>query len=183
MLGAWAREFFKWATLAKSPIAQEVVRRIDELFANERAINGKPANERRALRQERSKPLIVSIEAHLREQCSKLSSKHDLAKAMSYLLSPVGGLHPLSRRRTGLPLKQCRRTRAAGCGHWETQLDLCRIRPRRAPSRRHLFAHPDLQIKRRRPPRPGSPSCLPNCPIIPPRKSTSCFPGIGRPFR
>ena len=34
----WAhgrREFFKWATLAKSRIAQETVRRIDELFAIE----------------------------------------------------------------------------------------------------------------------------------------------------
>jgi transposase len=61
--------------------------RIDALFANERAINGQPANERRALRQERSKPLAVSLEAYLRDQRAKLSPKHDLAKAMSYFLS------------------------------------------------------------------------------------------------
>jgi transposase len=89
----WAhgrREFFKWATLAKSPIAQEVVRRIDELFAIERAINGNPVDERRALRQERSKPLIVSLESFLREQRARLSPKHDLAKAMSYILNRWG---------------------------------------------------------------------------------------------
>jgi transposase len=86
----WAhgrREFFKWATLAKSPVAQEVVRRIDELFAIERAISGKPADERRTLRQERSRPLAISLEAYLHEQRSKLSPKHDLAKAMSYILT------------------------------------------------------------------------------------------------
>jgi transposase len=63
------------------------VRRIDELFAIERVINGKPADERRALRQERAKPLAVSLETYLREQRAKLSPKHDLAKAMSYILN------------------------------------------------------------------------------------------------
>jgi transposase len=63
------------------------VRRIDELFVIERTINGEPADERRALRQERSKPLAVSLEAYLREQRAKLSPKHDLAKAMTYILN------------------------------------------------------------------------------------------------
>jgi len=40
----------------KAPIAAEIVRRIDESFAIERAISGKPPDERRAARQERSKP-------------------------------------------------------------------------------------------------------------------------------
>src|ERR1700723_3703110 len=39
--------------IALSPIAIEVVRRIDALFDIERTINGKPAEERRAIRQER----------------------------------------------------------------------------------------------------------------------------------
>ena len=55
MLGGWAARVFHMgdARFAKSPIAQEVVRRIDELFA---------------------------IEAHLPQQHAKLSPKHDLAK-------------------------------------------------------------------------------------------------------
>ncbi len=67
------------------PIAKEVVRRIDELFAIERDIDGKPPDERRAQRQERSKPMVV-LEAYLREQRERLSPKSDLAKAIRYML-------------------------------------------------------------------------------------------------
>src|ERR1700733_7918794 len=54
--------------IALSPIAIEVVRRIDALFEIERSINGKSAEERQAARQERSKPLIKELQAHMREQ-------------------------------------------------------------------------------------------------------------------
>ena len=46
-----------------SPIAIEVVRRIDALFEIERSINGKSAEERRTVRQERSKPWSRSFAA------------------------------------------------------------------------------------------------------------------------
>jgi transposase len=85
----WAhgrRDFFELARLAKAPIAKEIVRRIDELFAIERDINGKSPEERRAARQERSKPLVVALEAYLREQRERLSPKNDLAKAIHYML-------------------------------------------------------------------------------------------------
>jgi transposase len=85
----WAhgrRDFFDLARLAKAPIAKEVVRRIDELFAIERDINGKSPDERRAQRQERSKPLVLALEAYLREQHHRLSPKSDLAKAIRYML-------------------------------------------------------------------------------------------------
>ena len=62
------------------------MRRIDELFAIERDINGKPPDERRAQRQERSEPLVDALEAYLREQRERLSPKSDLAKAIRYLL-------------------------------------------------------------------------------------------------
>ena len=86
----WAhgrRDFFDLAKLDKAPIAAEIVRRIDELFAIERAINGKPPDERRAVRQERSKPLVVALEAYLGEQRARLSPKNDLAKAIRYMLT------------------------------------------------------------------------------------------------
>ena len=85
----WAharRKFFELAKSAKAPIAIEAVRRIDELFEIERAINGKSPDARKAIRQERSKPLIVAYEAWLREQRALLSSKSEIAKAINYTL-------------------------------------------------------------------------------------------------
>ncbi|MGY4360458.1 hypothetical protein ACVW0J_006951 [Bradyrhizobium sp. i1.7.7] len=73
----WAhgrRKFFDLARLSKAPIAAEAVKRIDVLFAIEREINGLTAQERLRLRHERSRPLIVELEAWLREQRAKLSS-------------------------------------------------------------------------------------------------------------
>jgi hypothetical protein len=72
--------------IALSPIAIEVVRRIDALFAIERSINGRSAAERQSVRQARSKPLIEELQASMREQRAKLSRGHDLAKAIDYIL-------------------------------------------------------------------------------------------------
>ena len=69
-----------------SPIAIEVVRRIDALFAIERAINGQRPEERLAARQSASRPLVDDLHAYLREQVAKLSRGHDLAKAIQYML-------------------------------------------------------------------------------------------------
>ncbi len=85
----WAhgrRKFFELAELQKAPVAIEAVRRIDELFAIEREINGKTPDERRAVRQERSRPLVEALEAWLRTERKKLSSKAPVAKAIDYSL-------------------------------------------------------------------------------------------------
>lgn len=101
--GCWAharRPFFAMADLEEnarrraagktaimlSPVAIEVVRRIDALFGIERAINGKSADERKTVRQERSKPLVDQLKAYMSEQRAKLSRGHDLAKAIDYML-------------------------------------------------------------------------------------------------
>jgi transposase len=68
------------------PIALEAVQRLDALFDIERAINGKGAAERRAIRQELSAPLIAELHAWLTGQLAKLSRNHDLAKAINYML-------------------------------------------------------------------------------------------------
>ncbi|MET4520151.1 hypothetical protein ABIB81_009510 [Bradyrhizobium sp. I1.7.5] len=65
-----------------SPIAIEVVRRIDAL----RSINGKSAEERRQVRQTLSRPLVEDLQVYMREQLAKLSRRHDLAKALNYIL-------------------------------------------------------------------------------------------------
>ena len=85
----WAhsrRKFFELADLRKAPLAIEAVRRIDALFAIERAINGLAAAARAAARSDRSRPLVAELEIWLREQRGKLSSKADLAKPIDYML-------------------------------------------------------------------------------------------------
>jgi transposase len=69
-----------------SPIAIEVVRRIDALFAIECAINGKSAEERLTARQAESRPLVEALHAYLSAEVVKLARGHDLAKAIQYML-------------------------------------------------------------------------------------------------
>jgi hypothetical protein len=69
-----------------SPIAIQVVRRIDALFAIERGINGKSTAERLAVRQAESRPLVEALHAYLSAEVAKLSRGHDLAKAIQYML-------------------------------------------------------------------------------------------------
>jgi hypothetical protein len=69
-----------------SPLALDVVQRIDALFEIERGINGSSADDRRAVRQELSRPLVNDLEALLRAERPRLSRGSDLTKAMDYML-------------------------------------------------------------------------------------------------
>jgi transposase len=69
-----------------SPIALEVVRRIDVLFEIERAINGLDPDQRLAARQTQSAPLVAELEAWMRQERAKLSRHAEVAKAMDYML-------------------------------------------------------------------------------------------------
>ena len=71
---------------AISPMALEAVQRIDALFYIERLINGLPADQRLAARQERSAPLVTMLEAWMREERRKLSRHSDVAVAIDYML-------------------------------------------------------------------------------------------------
>ena len=70
-----------------SPIAIEVVRRIDALFAIEREINGKSPEERLAVRRAESRTLVDDLMTTMREQAARLSRGHDLVKAIQYMLN------------------------------------------------------------------------------------------------
>jgi transposase len=86
----WAharRKFFDLARISKAPIAVEAVERIDALFAIEREINGMAPTQRIAVRNERSRPLVVALEAWLRQQRAKLSGQSETAKAIAYSLT------------------------------------------------------------------------------------------------
>jgi transposase len=123
----WAhgrRDFFELARLAKAPIAAEIVRRIDELFAIERLINGTPLDERRVARQERSKPLVIALEAYMRDQLRRLSPKNKVRQTDPIHAVALGVLHLLPRRRKSLFVEQRRRARPALRGARPSQLDL-----------------------------------------------------------
>ena len=86
----WAharRKFFDLARISKAPIAVEAVERIDVLFAIEREINGLTPQQRVAVRNERSRPLVVALETWLRQQRAKLSGQSETAKAIAYSLT------------------------------------------------------------------------------------------------
>ena len=69
-----------------SPMALEAVRRIDALFEIERAIAGQGVDQRQAMRQALSVPLLADLQAWLVEQRARLSRGNDLARAMDYML-------------------------------------------------------------------------------------------------
>lgn len=62
-----------------SPIAQEIVQRIDALFDIEREINGQRAEVRKAARQDRGLPLVLALEPWMKAQGTKLPRNDDLA--------------------------------------------------------------------------------------------------------
>jgi hypothetical protein len=59
---AGRRKFFDLARLQKAPIVVKAVERIDALFAIEREINGLSSEQRLAVRNERSRPLVAELE-------------------------------------------------------------------------------------------------------------------------
>jgi transposase len=94
------RGFFELADIEKnareskgkpvSPIALEAVRRLDALFEIERTINGRSADERRAVRQEKSKPLLEDIHAWLLRERETLSRSSEVLKPINYMLRRWG---------------------------------------------------------------------------------------------
>ena len=81
------RKIFEVFEANKSPIAEEALRRIQELYVIEAEINGRSADQRRAERQKHSKPLLDALHDWLREQRRRLSGKAPLGKAFQYAVS------------------------------------------------------------------------------------------------
>src|ERR1700704_4843845 len=70
----------------KSPVAVEALERIARLYAIEKEIRGRPPDERREVRNTRSRPLLESLKQWLEETLGKLSRKSDTAMAVRYAL-------------------------------------------------------------------------------------------------
>ena len=83
----WAhlrRKFFEIAKGGSAPIASEALDRIALLYAIEKTIRGRSADERRAVRQEKSKPLVLALKIWLEEQLARVSAKSVIAEAIRY---------------------------------------------------------------------------------------------------
>jgi hypothetical protein len=86
----WAhgrRKLFNLAEVARAPLAADAVRRINAIFAAERAINGLPADQRLAVRQQQIAPLLAELETWMREQRARMARHAEVGKAMDYVLN------------------------------------------------------------------------------------------------
>ena len=90
-----------------SPIALEVVKRIDLLFDIERDINGLSADERLRVRQERSAPLLAELKTWLTERRLPGSLFSPTSFSPSTTCSSAGTVLPLHRGRQDLSHEQC----------------------------------------------------------------------------
>src|SRR4051812_32952629 len=86
------RNFYELATPGPAPIASEALEHIAALYAVEKDIRGRGTDERRAARQQKSKPLVDAFEPWLRSKLALISQKSKLAEAIRYALSRWEGL-------------------------------------------------------------------------------------------
>src|SRR5215218_8478112 len=91
----WAhcrRRIYEIHQATGSPLAAEALRQIRELYVIEAEVRGRPAEDRRATRQERSKPIVEALHAWLTAQLGRVSGKSTLAEAIRYALRHWQGL-------------------------------------------------------------------------------------------
>jgi hypothetical protein len=86
------RRFYELAAAGPAPIAREALERIARLYAIENESRGRSAEQRRAIRQDRSRPIVDELEPWLRAKLALISQKSKLAEAIRYTLSRWQGL-------------------------------------------------------------------------------------------
>jgi hypothetical protein len=70
----------------RSPIAAEALERIGQLYGIEKEIRGLSPGERQAIRSDRARPFLDSMQTWLKGTLMKLSQKSDVALAINYAL-------------------------------------------------------------------------------------------------
>jgi len=84
--------FHELAAGGSAPIAIEALQRIARLYGIEKEIRGRSADWRRAVRQEKSAPILDDLKPWLEEKPHLVSKKFQLAEAIRYALSRWEGL-------------------------------------------------------------------------------------------
>src|SRR3954453_7759646 len=91
----WAhmrRAFYEFHVSTKSPLAAWGLAKVGELYAIETEIRGQPAEHRRRVRQERSRPIVEALHTWLQDHVGRVLAVSDLAKAMRYAIRHWPGL-------------------------------------------------------------------------------------------
>jgi transposase len=89
----WAHARRKFYELAdNSRVATEVLRRIALLYAIEDEVRGSPAEQRRAVRDARSRTIVDDLRQYLEDRNRQVSAKSKLGEAIRYALTRWDGL-------------------------------------------------------------------------------------------
>jgi len=88
----WRRRFYEIAKGGGAPIAEEALRRIAKLYQIEAELRGRGADERQAVRQAHSKPLVADLKTWLQAQLARASAKSAIAVAIRYGFNHWDGL-------------------------------------------------------------------------------------------
>jgi transposase len=88
----WRRHFYEIAKANPAPIASEALERIAALYAIETTIRGRSAEDRVAVRQAQSKPLVEAFKTWLEGELARVSGKSVIANAIRYGLKHWEGL-------------------------------------------------------------------------------------------
>ncbi len=89
-VACWAhvrRKFYDIHIATNAPIAGEALQRIGQLFDIEHAAMGRPAQERRRIRQIRARPVIHDLAAFFDAALTRISGRSELAGAIRYARS------------------------------------------------------------------------------------------------
>jgi transposase len=90
LAACWAharRKFYDLHEATGSPIAAEALRRIGALYAIEKTVNGRTAEERQAVRNDQSRPLVAAMKPWLEKELNRIPGRGGLAEAIRYALS------------------------------------------------------------------------------------------------
>ena len=96
----WAhcrRHFYDFHAATKSPLAAEALAQIARLYAIEAEIRGQPPEHRRAVRQQRSRPIVETLQTWLKATLVRVSNSSPLADAIRYTLRHWSGLGTVPR--------------------------------------------------------------------------------------
>jgi transposase len=86
------RKFYEVYVGGNAPIATEALARIKPLYDIEDEIRGQPPEVRRAVRQEKSKPIVEALKLWFEASLGKVSKTGKVAEAIRYALNRWDGL-------------------------------------------------------------------------------------------
>ncbi|MEF2074546.1 IS66 family transposase [Consotaella aegiceratis] len=86
------RKFVEAHKITGSPFAAEVIDRLADVYGIEARIRGRSAQERRAVRQAQTRPILERLEADMKAVLGEISRQSKLAQACRYTLEHWTGL-------------------------------------------------------------------------------------------